>query len=383
MRGVNNGAFNTHMGIQSVEFVSGPVTPANGKAVCDTIPGTPGVITLDEAAVCDLDGDGVPTEMTVGEITAATVFLMNLPVPDEQRQDEEILAAMGITRPSAQQGRRLFSRSIDDGGAACTSCHTRFLPLSGTQFDLPNPITGDLLPIQVSHHQAVQEEVDSGLAAFLGQAGMRLWGDVKMHKMGSKMNCSGTDILKTSEVWDDGAAFPRMRCGNFAADLLAAILAHEGAVVPNIMVTHSKQYNLLVGANKVSRRVATIRNLGTTPINATPIRVVLTGPMTPGVTANNAAGPGPDGGLRQGAFWLITTPIPPGGMVNVMLSFDNPTWAPLSYDLAVQDDPGYSEGVASTQAFKALSSSSQEDVMNFLRIQVVDNKFGEGSGGLE
>src|SRR5207244_379678 len=113
-----------------------------------------------------------------------------------------------------------------------------------------------------------------------------------------------------------------------------------------------------------------------------PIRVVLTGAITSGVHALNAVGSGPSGGSRQGAFWLVQVPIPAGGTVALELLFDNPNALPLVYDLEFQDNPGYSEAVAAAQAFEALDSPLQDDIVAFLRAQMTGAKFGEGSGGL-
>jgi len=117
-----------------------------------------------------------------------------------------------------------------------------------------------------------------------------------------------------------------------------------------------------------------------------PIRVTLIGSLAPGILAANAAGPSPDGGLRQGAFWNIGSSLLPGGSAQLTLVFNNPMGKTnLFYGLAIQDG-GSSEAVASIQAYKALVSanaSNQSDLINFLRVQVINGKVGEGSGGVQ
>ena len=46
--------------------------------------------------------------------------------------------------------------------------------------------------------------------------------------MGPLMNSSGTDNIKTAELWDVGSTFPYLRNGSKGSDLRGAILAHGG-----------------------------------------------------------------------------------------------------------------------------------------------------------
>jgi len=49
---------------------------------------------------------------------------------------------------------------------------------------------------------------------------------------------------------------------------------------------------------------------------------------------------------------------------------------------AILDDVGDSEAVASAHAYRTLlSDSDRSDLINFLRVQLIDGKVGEGSGG--
>jgi hypothetical protein len=98
--------------------------------------------------------------------------------------------------------------------------------------------------------------------------------------------------------------------------------------------------------------------------------------MTPGIAALNS-GTAPAGGLRQGAFWVIKQSIPANGTAQLFVQFSNPTGAPLQYNLAIQDYAGYSQSVASVQAYNALSPSQQEDVDNFMRAQLIADRIAE------
>src|SRR5204863_7308780 len=129
----------------------------------------------------------------------------------------------------------------------------------------------------------------------------------------------------------------------------AAINAHEGVYLSNISWARGTQVNTTSNGKPVSYQRITITNLSSVPISATasaPIRVVLTGTMTAGITALNS-GTAPDGGLRQGAFWLIKQSIPANGTAQVIAQFNNPTGALLVYTPVIQDDAGDSESVAS------------------------------------
>jgi len=384
MRDVVAGAFNAHMGMQTTEFVLGrPDRNAQcGFAVNNTA----------DASLCDYDRDGVSNELSAGEVTAATVFLANLPVP-RQANDDIIMDLLGTTPESVQRGKFLFRRAIDRSGVACATCHKPFTPLSGTELVVANPETAGLYPIEVTHHAAEQADVDEGLAQFVGQAGLRNWGDFELHKMGNIMKNGNParDVMKSAELWDVGAVYPWGRDGRWGGTQLKdVILAHEGTSLQSfdfskVTVTKAAQKNVIVGGVKMSTQKITIKNTTHSDILGSltnPIRVILTNTMTPGILASNPDGTAPDGGLRQGAFWKITQNIvkKPAPGVQITLTFINPTWAKLKYGLSIQDDEGYSEAAASAKGFRGLNSADQEHLMNFLRAQLVGGKVGEGSG---
>ncbi len=358
IRGAISGASDDHFGIQTSEKVA-------------NLLGNPGGYD----AVDDPDHDGVANEQSVGETTAETVFLMSLAVPNPA--SPAMMNTLGVTQQSVQNGETLFRNSVDNGGVYCNSCHRVFYAFpGGTTFQVKNPQTNSALSIQVPFHTADAQDVSDGLAQTVGQPGLRLFGDVKLHKLGALDKSSGTDTIKTAEVWDAGSVYPFLRDGSAGSNLLAAILAHEGTYPSSINVTLGPQTN----SSGTSTQKVTVKNLSTKTITGTanaPIRVVLTGAMTTGIQATLGATAGPDGTFRQGAYWKITSSIFPGASATVTLSFSNPAAATLQYGLAIQDNPGFSEAVASIQAFKLLTIAQQTDITNFLRAQLINDQIAE------
>src|SRR2546429_7637732 len=62
----------------------------------------------------------------------SSFFFFNDPATTEiytlSLHDALPISLIGVTHESVESGKRLFRRSIDDGGAACASCHTPFHP---------------------------------------------------------------------------------------------------------------------------------------------------------------------------------------------------------------------------------------------------------------
>src|SRR5262249_29622952 len=240
-----------------------------------------------------------------------------------------------------------------------------------------NPETPNSIPVAVDYHTADAEDVIDGLAPAVGFPGLRIYGDFKLHKMGSLMrngrpagaDTSGTnvavsestDLMKTAELWDVGAVFPWGRDGRFTGTQLTdTILAHEGASITTAKVQLGKVTNTVVNGQTQTSQAVTICGIPTSaPL---PVHLVLTGQITPGLTAINASLPSPDGGFRQGAQWLVNQ-IPSNGCVDLTLTFNNPSGAGPKFGLAIQDNVGYSEAVASVQGFKALPPLVQDQVI--------------------
>src|SRR5262245_37523382 len=381
LRAVTFGAANNHLGVQAPEFITQAAQLAAAKAA-GCVPASATSVSMAQAIACDLDADGVRNELSTGEVTAIVAFMANLPVP-RQADDEEIFSHLGLSPLDVYEGRSIFRKTMANSGTRCASCHTVFRRfLSGTTLNLTNPETTGVIPIQVDYHTADPDDVAEGLAQNVGDPGLRLYGDFKLHKMGSLMKngVPARDTMSTAELWDAGAAFPWGRDGRWVgSQLMDAILAHEGASIPTATSTKARATTKVVNGLTMTSQPVSICGLPTSSPSL-PIHVVLTGQMTAGLTAANATTPDPDGGFRQGAGWLINS-VPAGGCVTLTLSFNNPGGvSSVQYGLAIQDNNGYSEAVASTQAFKALSSSDQAKVTSFIRAQVIGGKVGEGSG---
>lgn len=96
----------------------------------------------------DPDGDGIADEMTVADVTAATIFQVTLPVPGRVIPND----------PAVEKAIRLGERRFREIG--CAQCHVPALPLDnhGWVYTEPNPLnplgtlaTGARLQIDLTH----------------------------------------------------------------------------------------------------------------------------------------------------------------------------------------------------------------------------------------
>ena len=362
MRAFVNMATAVHLGLLTTEIISEVLN-----------------IPLQQAALLDPDNDGVVNEMTTGEVTAHTAFLLSLPVPKETNR-KNLLTSMTVSAGTVRRGRNTFRLPISSGGPGCADCHTPFHLLTSTTLFLDNPETDARLPIEVDHHQADSFDVLEGLADQIGQPGLRIWGDFQLHKMGSLIRGPSTqtdDIRKTAELWDVGSVYPLLRDGAANANLHTAISAHQGVSRPEVMIQRGTQTSV---GPQMFQETVTLTNQSAQPIPgsvAAPIRLVLDGPMLPSASeATNMNLSGPHGQGREGSVWLIESPIPAMSSVTVDLQFSSPS--PVTVSLVVQDHDGYSEAVASARAFLALPTRLQSAVIGFLRAQVIDGRIAEG-----
>jgi hypothetical protein len=208
----------------------------------------------------DLDGDGVTGELSVGDITAMTVYTAGLSTPQELAD----LAEAGlVAAPSAgdlervARGRDLF------GKIGCDSCHVPEMRLESTIFeeptargngnyydtvlaekdpsyDLERPVRFDLLSDAQPPHAATHPD---------GGAVVRLYGDLKRHAMGRRFaepdgpspallpllaptsDADGDpvfiapDVFMTAELWGVGNTGPWLHDGR-AGTLREAVLLH-------------------------------------------------------------------------------------------------------------------------------------------------------------
>lgn len=150
---------------------------------------------LPEAAGADPDGDGVERELSVGDITALTLYDATLETP----ASAERLASLGLVAPldaadraRVDQGRALFDT------IGCTECHRPELPLENTVFEEPTQrgngryFDAFLASRDENYDAARAVRVDLATEARpprvetapAGGATVRLYGDLKRHQMG-------------------------------------------------------------------------------------------------------------------------------------------------------------------------------------------------------
>jgi hypothetical protein len=206
-------AFNHHHGLQAVERFG---TARTGEA--------------------DFDEDGVPNELTEGDITAATIFQAAMPSPGQ------VLPSTPSERSLARLGERLFAE------IGCGDCHRPALPLRSSIFTEPNPYNppGNLRPSDVTRPFSFD------LARLPGGRGVersgrgaivRAFTDLKRHVISDeadpffaneKLIQGGvpTNQFITRKLWDCGSSGPWGHRGD-CSTIGEAILHHAGEARPH------------------------------------------------------------------------------------------------------------------------------------------------------
>jgi hypothetical protein len=160
---------------------------------------------LPEDAGPDPDGDGVERELSVGDITAMTIYNATLETPTTA----ERLAALGMVAPldeaslsRVERGRALF------GEIGCANCHRPEMRLQDTVFEEPTRrgngqyLDSFLVSKDPNYDPARAVRVDlvtgarpprvegsSGEGAVVG-----LYGDLKRHRMGRRLADTGGTV---------------------------------------------------------------------------------------------------------------------------------------------------------------------------------------------
>jgi hypothetical protein len=249
LRDFNRGAAHNELGMQAVEVV--------GDAV-------------------DGDADGVSGELTIGDMTALTVYMAGQPRPTSLLE----LNALGLLDPSLSssqiarinRGRQVFSE------IGCATCHIPQLTINtpifsepsqnaafrdGTNFpagqptanvvDPRNPITFDLTRDQpdniiLNGDGSIRRRLGSFVRDSAGRAIVELYGDLKRHAMGSRLaepvneiagddvtpipvnprNRHTPDTFMTENLWGVGSTAPYLHDGR-ATTLAEAILEHANS----------------------------------------------------------------------------------------------------------------------------------------------------------
>ena len=181
----------------------------------------------------DHDGDGIPDELSRGDITALVLFQATLPAPGS------VVPRDNEARKAAERGRTLFT---DIG---CVSCHIPALPLYSSTFSEPNPFnpSGKLQVFEV------ENPFDVDLASLGDGAGFSqatdgalmvpVFTDLKRHNMGDRLDNETleeesvpTDEWLTRKLWGFASEPPFLHHGR-ATLVSEAVLAHGGDAQPS------------------------------------------------------------------------------------------------------------------------------------------------------
>lgn len=211
----------------------------------------------------DSDFDGVADELSVGDITALSIYNAAQPRPVTKQElnpfasnlTQEELDRYGLPLDASQvesieNGKRLF------GDAQCSSCHTAALTISSPVYYEPSnhPEFSDsvfpagesvALPAVAIQFDITSDIPDNALTLESGQtlgqferniegaAIVRLYGDLKRHDMGPALGEEidegyvGASVFLTENLWGVGSTAPYLHDGR-ATTLAEAILHHGG-----------------------------------------------------------------------------------------------------------------------------------------------------------
>lgn len=209
LREFSNNAMNHHLGIQTIERFGAAQTGIN-----------------------DFDQDGVPDELTAGDVTAVTIWQAALGIPGR------VIPTDPRRRRAMERGERVFNR------VGCAQCHLPSLVLNNPVFTEPNPFNppGNLRPEDVPN-PFVFDLTRQGLGPRLerqrnGRVIVRAFTDLKRHVIGDqdfphflneRVIQAGvpTDQFLTRKLWDVGNSAGYGHRGDLTT-ISEAILNHGG-----------------------------------------------------------------------------------------------------------------------------------------------------------
>jgi hypothetical protein len=186
----------------------------------------------------DFDQDGIERELTIGDITAVTLYQAALPVPIQAKQKGK------AARRAVRDGEVLF------GDIGCASCHVPALPLSSRYFVEPNPMNPPGTFSDGAQSVSFNMTKISGLEkAKHGGAIVRAYTDLKRHNLcdapdtpdAIRYYCNeqlaqgrpeldglpGQECFLTRKLWDVGNSAPYGHRGDLST-ISEAILMHGG-----------------------------------------------------------------------------------------------------------------------------------------------------------
>ncbi len=212
LREFSNSAMNHHHGMQSEERFD-----------------------LSPDAGVDFDEDGIAHELSIGDITAVTIYQAALGVPGQVLPDDE------AGQEAVRKGEQLFD------AITCSSCHIPELKLNSPLFVEPNPYN----PVGNWSDQAQSFSFDmttTGEGPYLEKDGdgaiIRAYTDLKRHDLcdteidyycnetlsqgrPDQEGKPGANFFLTRKLWDVGNSAPYGHVGDLTT-LTEAILAHGG-----------------------------------------------------------------------------------------------------------------------------------------------------------
>lgn len=179
----------------------------------------------------DFDQDGVADELSVGDITAVTLFQAALAVPGQVLpEDRDELVSVLV-------GERVFDR------VGCSDCHTPQMTLASKQFVEPNPYNpGNTAgPAQIGNYAfdlTTTGELPRLEPHAAGGALVRAYTDLKRHNLCDaeiRHYCNeqvvqagvSTELFLTRKLWDVGNSAPYGHKGDLTT-LTEAIEVHGG-----------------------------------------------------------------------------------------------------------------------------------------------------------
>jgi CxxC motif-containing protein (DUF1111 family) len=175
----------------------------------------------------DPDGDGHQNELTVGDVTASTIFQATLPAPGQV-----FPGATGPEHDAVVEGEALFE------AIGCATCHVPELTLNDPVFTEPSPFNpaGNLRPQDVTKVVSV-DLTTAGPGPHLpkesdGTVRIRAYTDLKRHNMGDALAeplvQSGVagNMFITRKLWGSGNEPPFMHNGR-ATTIDEAIRMHD------------------------------------------------------------------------------------------------------------------------------------------------------------
>ena len=175
-------------------------------------------VEAEELFGMDDDGDGVERELTVGDVTAATLFQASLFIPSEVRSFDPRV------RRAVNNGRRTF------GEIGCSDCHTPSMVLNDPTFTVSAPGSDEVVSLDLTRDSFYPRV--KRLRG--GRAEVRLYSDLKRHDMGAELRESVEEVERESHqhyltmpLWGVANTGPWMHDGR-ATTMTEAILLHGG-----------------------------------------------------------------------------------------------------------------------------------------------------------